>query len=136
MVMTMLKPDVRDPSQARRAILLVENDEVLREVLSEALHYLGYLVYSAASGEEALTIAGQVEEISLVISDLVMPRMNALQLYEALDTGSYRGRMLVITGYPMPQTGASLTIKSGVRWASKPIGMDELQRVVREMLAG
>lgn len=124
------------PSPAASTILLVEDNDALREVLKDTLRLLGYNVVAASSGENALEVARQTKErIALVISDLVMPGMNALQLYEALHFQPGRDKMLIITGYPMPHTGVSLVEKPGVRWASKPIGIDELQHVVSHMLS-
>ena len=117
-------------------ILLVEDNDVLRQVLAESLQMMSYTVYDAPNGELALALVDRIkEQIALVISDLVMPGMNALELYEALGLTQDDGKMLIITGYPMPNTGMSLVEKPGVRWASKPIGYDELQNLIGQMLA-
>ena len=126
----------RDTAGAR--ILLVEDDVMLREALVDTLQHFGYLVYDAGSGAEALAAARRIStaNIDLVISDLVMPGMNALELYEALQVAAYRGKMLVITGYPMPYAGESLVERPDVQWVSKPIGGDELAQLIRRMLRG
>lgn len=123
-------------SSAGSTILLVEDNDTVREALEDTLTGLGYKVYAACCGEKAVAVAQEIEEeIGLVISDMVMPGMNALELYEALGLQPGRDKMLIITGYPMPNTAESLLVRQGVRWARKPIGLDELQRVVGQMLA-
>lgn len=121
---------------SRRAILLVEDNDALREALQYTLERMGHLVHDAPSGPEALEVADKVNinKLDLVISDLVMPGMNALELYEAMQVASYGGKMLVITGYPMPHTGMTLAERPGVQWAEKPIGVDALRDLVSQML--
>jgi YesN/AraC family two-component response regulator len=73
------------------------------------------------------------EPIDLVISDLVMPGMNAMELYESLKVRAYTGKMLIITGYPMPYAGQSLVSVPGVAWAHKPISVEELRLLLAQM---
>jgi len=116
-------------------ILLVEDNADVREALSDALQFIGHKVYDAANGVEALAMVDRIKEaIGLVISDLVMPGMNALELYDALQLRSYSGGMLVITGYPMPHAGMTLVERPGVAWAHKPITYEELRLLLAQML--
>lgn len=118
------------------SILLVEDDAALRQALAETLLLTGYTVYDAESGPQALALLNELstKKVDLVISDLVMRGMNALELYDALRSASYQGPMLVITGYPMPNTGMSLVERPGVQWRSKPIGAVELRDAVSRLL--
>lgn len=118
------------------SILLVEDDGALRQALAETLLLTGYTVYDAESGPQALALLDKLstKHVSLVISDLVMRGMNALELYDALRSASYEGPVLVITGYPMPQTGLSLVERPGVQWRNKPIGAAELRDTVSRIL--
>ncbi|HSM56056.1 MAG TPA: hypothetical protein VK879_07880, partial [Candidatus Sulfomarinibacteraceae bacterium] len=64
------------------------------------------ILLDAAHGPQALTLLGErPDPIALVISDLVMPFMNVLQLYDALQALQAGVRMLIVTGYPMPHAG-------------------------------
>lgn len=119
------------------SILLIEDDATVRQALKDTLELFHYQVFDAANGPAALAVLReQPEPVDLVISDLVMPYMNALELYEALQQLQHGVKMLVVTGYPMPHTGMSLVQRSGVEWASKPIGMDQLAEAVRRMIGG
>lgn len=116
-------------------ILLVEDNAGLREALTETLTHIGFTVHPAESGADALRLAEQMEDpIDLVISDLVMPGMNAMELYDALQTRQYTGKMLIITGYPMPHTATSLVSRPNVAWAHKPIGIPELQLILAQLM--
>ena len=120
---------------ARATILLVEDNEFVREAMADTMRALGYQVFAAAEAREALDIASRVGTvIDLVVSDLVMPGMNALELYEALKTKAYGGRMLIVTGYPMPRAGSSLAEQPGVAWAEKPIRLEELRLLLAQLL--
>lgn len=116
-------------------IVLIEENESLRGALSETLRQMGYCVHEAAGGGEALALAGRIAgSIDLVISDLVMPDMNAMELYSGLQEHAYSGKMLIITRYPMPHTGMSLAALPNVIWAKKPIGKEELRLILAQML--
>lgn len=125
----------RQGEPVRATILLVEDNEFVRSAMSDAVSALGYHVFAAAEAGEALEIADRAETIiDLVVSDLVMPGMNALELYEVLKTKAYGGRMLIVTGYPMPQAGSSLAEQPGVAWAEKPVRMEELKLLLAQLL--
>jgi DNA-binding NtrC family response regulator len=124
------------PPASGATILLVERDQGLREALAESLRVVGYRPLVTDSPSEALRLARDrgAQPAALVINDLVMPGMNALEFYEALHMAEEGGKMLIITAYPMPQTGAALLQRPGVRWARKPIGLKTLQDLVGEMI--
>lgn len=120
---------------AAATILLVEDNDQLRQALADAIEGLGYRVFTAADALEALGVARGLEiRIDLVVSDLVMPGMNALELYEALRERSYGGKMLIVTGYAMPHTGMSLAEKPGVAWTNKPVRIEQLRLLLAQLL--
>lgn len=115
-------------------ILLIESNNGLREALTETLQYMGYCVYAAGGGREGLELAGRLSgAIDLVVSELVMHDMNAMQLHSALQELTFSGNMLIITGYPMPHSGASLLEQPNITWARKPIGIPELRLILAQL---
>lgn len=119
----------------RATILLVEDNDFLRQALADAIGGFGYEVLTAADAQEALERKGGLErEIDLVVSDLVMPGMNALELYEALKARSYGGKLLIVTGYAMPQTGLSLAERPDVAWTNKPVSIEKLKLLLAQLL--
>lgn len=116
-------------------ILLVEENPFIREAFRDILEAHGYEVHGAENGPEALALLGREPgSIDLVISELVMPDMNALQLYEALHAVQEGVKMLVVTRYPIPNKGRTLAKRPGVSWIGKPIGVQEFGETVRHLV--
>lgn len=68
---------------SERKILIVEDNHPIRKALEQILLKTGYIVYSASDGEDALKVL-ETEEPDLIISDIMMPRMNGYDLYKNL----------------------------------------------------
>lgn len=89
--------DSTGPEQGLNTILVVDDDETIRDVLASALQRDNYHCLSAASAEEALEILG-VNEVSLVISDIYMDGMSGLELLEAVKRIDPELPVILITG--------------------------------------
>jgi two-component system cell cycle sensor histidine kinase/response regulator CckA len=115
-------------------ILLVEHDDTARGAFRQSLQLLGFQVTGARDGKEALgVIQAQEGPFDLIISDLLAPNLNALDLYDALARTQEAIRMLIITGYPMPHAAASLVQRPGVSWTSRPIDLVRLHNLVLDL---
>ncbi len=79
-------------------------------------------------------IQGGTDSFDLVINELVMSGMNALEFYEALEQAQGGVSMLIVTGYPMPFSGQAIADRPGVSWVQKPIRFQELGTLARELL--
>jgi PAS domain S-box-containing protein len=86
--------------QHRKQVLIVDDEEDLREILQNLLIKNGINVVTAANGKDALDyISKHYQDIDLVISDMKMPKMNGPELARAVKRfGSYQGGFLFITG--------------------------------------
>jgi CheY-like chemotaxis protein len=130
----------RDPAAAQwprgsEAILLVEDDEVLRILLSTVLGQCGYEVSMAADGSEALAaVHSRGGRFALVVSDVMMPGMSGLELARRLRAEGESVPILLLSGYGE----ADLASVAGlaVAFAEKPLGPAALARKVRELLDG
>ncbi|MDD3354517.1 PAS-domain containing protein [Zoogloea sp.] len=89
---------------ARRLVLLVEDEPEVRKVLRQQLTELGYPVLEAGNGLEARTLLETVEDIALLISDTVMPGMGGRELAAHARTVRPRLPILLITGYATSET--------------------------------
>lgn len=87
--------------QGIETILLVEDDDAVRSVISKTLCNKGYKVLEAVNGAEALKLIRRHdgEKIDLLITDIVMPQMNGKDLADRLKTALPDIKILFISGY-------------------------------------
>lgn len=116
-------------------ILLVEDEPDVLEVNQIILVELGYRTISSSNGKQALELyAQQKAEIALVLSDLVMPEMDGLALFEALKAENPDVSMIIMTGYPL-QAKASTALSEGrVKWLQKPVTIPQIAQAVSQAL--
>jgi CheY-like chemotaxis protein len=116
-------------------ILVVDDAEVLRPLLTEVLESYGYRVLLAASGPEALVVAERATgRIDLLLTDMVMPGMNGRELAGHLTERLPALKVLFTSGYP---AGASLRAGldgDGVGFVQKPYLAAELAGAIRALL--
>lgn len=116
-------------------LLLVEDEEIVRRSVHNMLRYLGYQVLEASDGEEALRVYEQhQQEIAGIITDLVMPVMGGEDLYQTLTARGYQTPVLILTGYPLLNTGQSLLQQEAVAWLPKPPSLPQLARTIHRIV--
>jgi two-component system, cell cycle sensor histidine kinase and response regulator CckA len=117
------------------AILVVEDDPVLRQLFSIVLAEYGYEVSVAASGGEALAVAhGRAGRLDLVVSDVMMPGMSGLELAKRLRSEDESIKILLLSGYG--EAALEGLSEPAVAFAEKPLAPAALARKVREVLDG
>ena len=147
-VFTVLLPAAKDQAAAQRAggtrsetllgsgrILVVDDEEIVREILSDMLRRLGYEVIEAEAGAEAVEVYGsQREQIDAVILDLVMPGMSGGDTFDALRAIDPSVRALLSTGHS-PDGVTQALLDRGVKGlVPKPYGLNELARALHAAL--
>ena len=115
-------------------VLIVEDDDAVRECTVELLSSIGYEVLPAVNGEEALALAARHRgKISLMVSDVVMPRMNGVKLAAALAKSQPNIKVLFVSGHPQ-----DLVRRKGVEMTSqflqKPYSFSLLATKLRETI--
>jgi len=116
-------------------ILLVEDEDPVRQVLSRILSSAGYRVIDASNGKEALALYEKERgSISLVILDLVMPQMDGRQCLEGLLKMDPLVRVVVTTGYSENSSRAELLAAGAWGFVSKPLERAQLLITIREIL--
>jgi len=113
-------------------LLLVEDNESLRNALAEYLEMCNYRTLTARSGQDALALlTAQEEAPALVLSDVVMPQMGGLALLHALRQQGNRMPFILLTGHPLDRTEMESLRSQGVTaWLSKPLDLTELVQAI------
>ncbi len=116
-------------------ILVVEDEAEVRQILVQALSTLGYRVYEAADGLDALSLLRSADgRIDLVLTDVVMPRMGGMELCQAARAITPGIRFLFSSGYTEDTVHVGFVKKEGISFLAKPYGIDTLAREVRRVL--
>jgi CheY-like chemotaxis protein len=118
-------------------ILLVEDEEALRDLTCEVLESFGYTVLPARNGAEALAVSeAHTGPLDLMIIDMVMPGVSGEKLAARLAAKRPRTRILFVSGHS--EEGAPGFQSEGTRrsFLQKPFSSETLGRRVRELLDG
>ena len=115
------------------SILVVDDAPAMREVLARALTFAGYRVSTASSGEEALTRLEQ-QEFEVIISDIVMPGVNGLQILEKSRLLDPRVAVILMTGYPTVDSAIAALRSGACDYLEKPFSLDELKSRVQRLV--
>jgi CheY-like chemotaxis protein len=118
---------------ARETVLVVEDEDAVRQFAVESLRRHGYHVLQSSSGEDALTVAGSYDgTIDVLVSDVVMPGMKGPELAARLRALRPGVRVLLMSGY-----AADVVTPGDLKDASlvaKPFSPASLSRAVRDIL--
>lgn len=113
-------------------ILVVEDQDLVREATSQMLRQLGYRVLEAHDGLDALSILG-TEDVALVLSDVVMPRLSGGELWERLRHRAAAPPFVFMSGYAPEHAGLP---EHRLPLLQKPWTAEDLARTVRRVLDG
>jgi len=115
-------------------ILVVEDEDDLRDLTAEILQECGYHVLAAADGEEALMLmVNDPRHIDLVITDIVMPRMRGDELAGRLQERQSGLKVLFMSAYANDLSG-QVVLEPGTNFISKPFSPTALTRTIRQLL--
>ena len=129
-------PDIRRLNGSE-TVLLVEDQDQVRELTKRLLEVRGYRVLVAASGPEALQLAeGHTGQIQLLVTDVVMPGMSGREVGLLLAPTHRDMRVLYLSGYPDPSVVDQGVLAPGTPFLQKPFTSEGLARKVREVLDG
>ena len=121
-------------AQAGETVLVIEDEDSVRELVIEVLHDLGYRALEAGDGPSGLKILQSTERIDLLVSDIGLPGMNGRQVAEAARERRPDLKVLFITGYAENAAMANGFLEPGMEMVTKPFAVDELAARIRDMI--
>ncbi len=126
------------PASAARGtetILLVEDQDGIRDLVCEFLQNNGYTVLHAADGNEALQMADEYKDpIHLLLTDVVMPNVGGQELARRLTQPRPQMKVLFMSGYPDHATWSSELVDDSAAVLQKPFPLETLARTLRGLL--
>jgi len=126
------KSKIQNP-KSKADILVVDDQDLMRQSLQEALRCAGYAVTATASGKAALELMdGHLYEV--VITDLKMPKMDGLELTRRLVGRSPETPVVVITAHGSVETAVEAMRRGAFDYIQKPFEPDEIEMVVTRAL--
>jgi two-component system cell cycle sensor histidine kinase/response regulator CckA len=124
-----------EPLRGWETILLVEDEDILRQLIKNALTMNGYAVLEARSSREALTICENYQEpIHLILTDVVMPQMSGRELTQRLEQLRPEIKVLYMSGYAEDVLSRQGVLESTITFLQKPFRQYELTAKIREVL--
>src|SRR5579862_7041822 len=120
-------------SEESPRVLVVDDEKVIREILSDFLTMEGYVVRTVENGESALTELER-RSYNLVISDLKMPGMGGLELLERISELRQNVLTVIMTGFGTVETAIEAMKKGAYDYILKPFKIEEVVHVVERGL--
>ncbi len=117
-------------------ILVVEDEEILRELAVQVLEGLGYRIVTAEDGAQAIAIlrGGMANDIQLIVTDLVMPRMGGRELAAWISRDFGQMRVVFMSGYTDDEILRHAVADAEVEYLQKPFTPKALAQKIREVL--
>lgn len=129
------KPNNAEAMNGRETVLLVEDEEMVRNLTREILEMSGYKVLTASNGEEACQVCDDFDdEIDLMVTDVVMPQMSGRELHEYVAKKRPDTAVLYMSGYTDDAIVRHGVLDDGMPFLQKPFTPDAFARKVRELI--
>jgi len=110
----------------KKRVLVVDDEQDVRETLGTVLEKLDYQAMTAADGDEALDIV-QNQKVDVVLSDLYMPGMNGIELLKRIKSQRKNIVFLMITAHPTIETAVDAIKKGAYDYLTKPFHIEEVR---------
>ena len=121
-------------AQEGETVLVIEDEDSVRALVTELLHDLGYRALDARDGPSGLKILQSSERIDLLVSDIGLPGMNGRQVADAARERRPDLKVLFITGYAENAAMSHGFLEPGMEMVTKPFAVDALAARIREMI--
>ena len=129
-----ITPDV-SPLNASGMVLLVDDEEIVRDIGKAMLRDFGFEIITAHDGQEALTVFRQHHrKISFVLMDLTMPHMDGEEAFRELRKIDPGVKVIICSGYNEQDVSQKFVGKGLAGFLKKPYQLQELQKMIRHLL--
>lgn len=117
-------------------VLIVDDENGMRELVRRCLTDLQFKLIEASSGEEAITVAGDPNELDLLITDEMMPGMEGHELSRRLRAANPNLRVLYLTGFSDKLFDAKQQMWDLEAYLDKPFSAKSLREAVALLMVG
>jgi sulfite reductase subunit B len=118
----------------QKAVLVVDDEPIVRESLRDWLKDAGYQVTTAETGEEALEMV-EKQDFGVMVLDLRLPGKTGIKVLEEVKAQRPWIKSIIITAYPSAETTAEAKRLGAIDYLIKPVAPDDLERLVRETIS-
>ena len=118
------------PPAGPRTVMVVEDEEGVRDLVAEVLEGSGFRVIQASNGREAIRLAEQEAVIDLVVTDVVMPGMSGFELSRWFAAQRPKTRLIFMTGYTDERTINREALDPRTILMQKPFAPASLLRII------
>jgi len=115
----------KDSVFPQKRLLIIDDEENMRHMLSSMLKKSGYRVYTASNGSEALDMVDQTL-YDFILCDLKMPDMNGMEFFEAARDKLWASTVIMMSAYGSIDTAVEAMKKGAYDFISKPFKLDEV----------
>jgi two-component system cell cycle sensor histidine kinase/response regulator CckA len=127
--------DLLPVQKGTETILIVEDDMQVRNLMKEVIIKSGYSILEAVDGEDAIRVFSKNKDaIHLIILDVMMPKKNGKEVYDAIQRVIPDPKVIFISGYSADVIQRKNILKKGSHFISKPVSPTELLNMVRKVL--
>jgi len=120
-------------NDSRGTVLVIDDEEPVRQVASEILGYLGYSVVTTGSGEDGVKRVREGMRPDVVLLDVIMPGMNGFQTLRKLREIEPDLPILICTGYSDRKAAESLVTEGADGFVNKPYDIETLAKQIAKL---
>ncbi len=117
----------------KKSVLIVDDDKTNRESIAKVLTN-NYIIYTASNGQKAMDILNKNEDIDLVLTDMMMPEMDGIELLEKIRSTNNDLAVILITGHSSIESAVDAMRKGAYDYITKPIDLNKFEITIKNAL--
>ncbi|MCX8031421.1 MAG: sigma-54 dependent transcriptional regulator [Thermodesulfovibrionales bacterium] len=114
-------------------ILVIDDDAIIRDMLESFLQTEGFEVFTASDGKEGISLLKK-EGFDLILSDLVMPNLDGLEVLKSINALNLKTPLIVMTAFGTIQTAVEAMKHGAFDYITKPFNLNELSIIIKRAL--